>query len=79
MCCGGEGPTGNLCEESGCAPDTDSGHAGQNRVKRMSKHLLFYLKSHLVCLLTKRDELECQTRENDDSSIRAGNDDGLFS
>ena len=45
----------------------------------MSKHLLFYLKSHLVCLLTKRDELECQTRENDDSSIRAGNDDGLFS
>lgn len=51
---------------------------GQDRVKRVSKNPLLYLKGYLVSLLTQRDELECQTRENDDNRIRAGNDDGLF-
>lgn len=78
MCGRGEGATGDLGEESGCGPDTDSGHAGQDRVKRVSKNPLFYLKCHLVSLLTQCDELECQTWQNNDSSIRAGNDDGLF-
>lgn len=78
MCGRCEGATGDLCEESGCGPDTDSGHAGQDRVKRVSKNPLFYLKGRLVSLLTQRDELECQVREDDDSSIRAGNNDGLF-
>lgn len=78
MCGRGEGPTGNLCEESVCGPDTDSGHAGQDRVKRVSKNPLRYLKSHLVFLLTQRDELECQAWENNDSSIRTGDDDGLL-
>ncbi len=74
----GEGAAGDLGEESGCAPDTDSGHTGQDRVKRVSKNSLFYLKRHLVSLLTQRDELECQTWQYYGSGIRAGNDDGLF-
>ena len=78
MCGGGEGATGDLCEESGCGPDTDSGHTGQDRIKRVSKNSLFYLKRHLVSLLTQRDELECQTWQYYGSCIRAGNDDGLF-
>ena len=53
---------------------TDSGHAGLDQVKRVSKNPLF----HLVSLLTQRDELECQARQNDNSGIRAGNDDGLL-
>ena len=44
----------------------------------MSKNSLFYLKRHLVSLLTQRDELECQTWPYYGSGIRAGNDDGLF-
>lgn len=43
-----------------------------------TKNPQFYLKGHLVSLLTQCDELECQVRENDDSSISARNDDGLF-
>ncbi|GKI97806.1 hypothetical protein NUKP18_55480 [Klebsiella variicola] len=78
MCGGGEGATGDLCEESGCGPDTDSGHAGQDRVKRVGEYPLLYLKGHLVSLLTQCDELECQAWEDDDSSIRARNDDGLL-
>ena len=80
MCGRGEGPTDNLCEESGCGPDTDSGHADQDRVKWVSKNPLLYLKSRLVfvSLLTQRDELECQAWENNDSSIRAGDDDCLL-
>lgn len=78
MCGRGEGAAGDLGEESGCGPDTDSGHTGQDRVKRVSKNSLFYLKRHLVSLLTQRDELECQTWQYYGSGIRAGNDDGLF-
>ena len=62
MCGRGESAAGYLCQESGCGPDTDSGHAGQDRVKRVSKNPLFDLKGHLVSLLTQRDELECQAR-----------------
>lgn len=54
----GGGAAGDLCEESVYGPDTDFGHAGQVRVKRVSKNLLLCLKSHLVSLLTQRDELE---------------------
>lgn len=57
MCGRGEGAAGDLGEESGCGPDTDSGHTGQDRVKRVSKNSLFYRKRHLVSLLTQRDEL----------------------
>lgn len=32
---------------------TDSGHTGQDRVKSVCKNSLFYLKRHLVSLLTK--------------------------
>lgn len=78
MCDRGEGAAGDLGEESGCGPDTDSGHTGQDRVKRVSKNSLFYRKRHLVSLLTQRDELECQTWQYYGSGIRAGNDDGLF-
>lgn len=78
MCGRGEGAADDLCEESGCGTDIDSGHAGQDRVKRGSKNPLFYLKGHLVSLLTQRDELECQSWPNNDSSICAGNDDGLL-
>lgn len=78
MCGRGEGAAGDLGEESGCGPDTDSGHTGQDRVKRVSKNSLFYRKRHLVSLLTQRDELECQTWQYYGSGIRAGNDDGLF-
>ena len=74
MCGRGEGAAGDLGEESG----SDSGHTGQDRVKRVSKNSLFYLKRHLVSLLTQRDELECQTWQYYGSGIRAGNDDGLF-
>jgi hypothetical protein len=52
VCGRGEGTAGDLCEESCSGPDTDSGHAGQNQVKRVSKNPLFYLKCHLVSLLT---------------------------
>lgn len=45
---------------------------------RVSNNPLFYLKCHLVSLLTQCEELECQTWQNNDCSIRAGNDDGLF-
>lgn len=48
MCGRGEGAAGDLGEESGCGPDTDSKHTGQDRVKRVSKNSLFYLKRHLV-------------------------------
>ncbi|EMW3329144.1 hypothetical protein AAEY22_004187, partial [Escherichia coli] len=34
--------------------------------------------SHFVSWLTQRDELECQAWENNDSSIRTGDDDGLL-
>ena len=78
MCDRGEGAAGDLGEESGCGPDTDSGHTGQDRVKRVSKNSLFYRKRHLVSLLTQRDELECQTWQYYGSGIRAGNDDGLL-
>ncbi|MCW0137740.1 hypothetical protein OIU92_31500 [Escherichia coli] len=33
MCGRGEGSAGDLGEESGCGPDTDSGHTGQDRVR----------------------------------------------
>jgi hypothetical protein len=42
------------------------------------KNPLLYFKSHLVSLLTQRDELEGQAWENNDSSIRTGDDDGLL-
>lgn len=41
----------------------------------MNKNSLFYLKRHLVSLLTELDVLKWQ---NNDSGIRAGNDDGLL-
>lgn len=47
-------------------------------LKRVSKNPLFYLKSHLVFLLTQRDDLERQVWKNNDSSIRSGNNDTLF-
>ena len=74
MCGRGEGAAGDLCEEFGCGPDTDSGHAAQDCVKRVSKNPLFYLNGHLVSLLTLCNELECQAWQNNDSGIRAGND-----
>lgn len=40
----------------------------------MSKTPLFYLKGHLVSLLTLCNELECQAWQNNDSGIRAAND-----
>jgi hypothetical protein len=78
MCCGGEGAAGDLCEESGCGPDTDSGHAGQDWVKRVGKNPLLYFKGYLVSLLTQCDELECQVWQNNDSRNSAGNYDGLL-
>lgn len=41
MCGRGESTAGDLTEESCIGPDTDSGHAGQDRVKRVSKSPLF--------------------------------------
>lgn len=73
----GKGAAGDLRKESDCSPDTDSGRAGQDRVKRVSKNPLFYLKGHFISLLTQRDKLECQAWQNNDSSIRAGNEDGF--
>ena len=73
MCGRGEGAAGDLGEESGCGPDTDSGHTGQDRVKRVSKNSLFYLKRHLVSLLMQRDELECQTWQQYYGSVISGN------
>lgn len=55
-----EGTADAIGEEFGCGPDTDSGHAGQGRVKRVGKNPLFHLKGHFVSLLTQCDELECQ-------------------
>lgn len=74
MCRRGEGTAGDFREESGCSPDADSGHAGQDR----SKNPLFHLKGHLVSLPTQREELECQAWQNHNSCIRADNDDGLL-
>jgi hypothetical protein len=38
MRCRGEGAARNVDQESRCGPYTDSRHAGQDRVKRVSKH-----------------------------------------
>ncbi|KGT88086.1 hypothetical protein NG99_22285 [Erwinia typographi] len=76
MCGRGDGVAGDLCDASGCGPDTNSGHAGQDRVKRV-KDPLFYLRGHLVSLLAQHDELECHRWQNNDSSICAWNDDSL--
>lgn len=77
MCRRGEDTASDFREESGSGPDADSGHAGQNRVKRVSKNPLLHLKaSSSLCL---RSVMSWSARQDNDSSIRAGNDDGLLS
>lgn len=75
----GEGATSDFSsKESGCGPDTDSRHAGQDRVKRVCEDPLFHLKRNLVSLLAQSDELTGKARQNNDSGVSAGNDDGLL-
>lgn len=48
---------GDLGQESGCGPDADSRHAGQDRPKRVSKHQSLHFGSDLVALLTQGRKL----------------------
>lgn len=73
-----EGAANDFCKESGCGPDTDSKHADQDRVKRVSKNPLFYFfKRNFISLFTQCDELESQAWQNNDSSIGTGDEDSF--
>ena len=65
MGCRGEGAARNVDQESRCGPDADSRHAGQDRVKRVSKHEPLNFLRHLIALDTQRCQLLRQARQND--------------
>ena len=84
MAGGRKGLAGDLGEKSGCDPDADSGHAHQDRVKRVGLHEFFDHCGDLVTLPMQARELfgqpwqhgRCRAGANhDDSLLAQGSDD----
>ena len=75
---GGEGLRSDLGEEPGCGPDADSGHARQDRLKRVSVDDLLDLDGDLVTLPSQRLELLCEPGEHQRGGVGAGHHDGLL-
>lgn len=73
-----EGLVRDFGQESGSGPDADSGHAGQDRVKRVQMHQAFDFTGDLVALLQQGGELFGKARHDDSRGLGAGHDDGLF-
>lgn len=73
-----EGFVRDLCEESGCGPDADSRHAGQDRPKRVGMYKAFDFAGDLVTLFAQGGELLGQARHDDSGCLRAGHDHSLL-
>jgi len=73
-----EGAARHFDQESGRDPDPDSRHAGQDRMKRDSKHETFNLFRYLIALDTQGRQLLRQMRRDDAGSLGAQNRDGLL-
>ena len=69
---------GDLGEKSGCGPDPDSGHAGQDRGKRVVFDQLLDHDSYLRALAAEGCELLGQARENGRGGVRADDHHGLL-
>ena len=57
-----EGAARHVDEESGCGPDADSRHAGQDRMKRVGKHQALNFFRYLVALDAQSRQLLRQAR-----------------
>lgn len=75
---GREGLCGDFGEESGSGPDADSGHARQDRLKRVSVDDLLDLGGDLVPLPAQPCELLRETWQNEGCGGGAGDNDGLL-
>ena len=64
MSCGSEGAAHHIDQESGCGPDADSRHAGQDRMKRVRKHKAFDFLGHFFSLFAQSRELSRQPRQD---------------
>lgn len=53
----GEGPGGDFGEEPGCGPDADSGHARQDRLKRVVLDDPLDFDGDLIALPPQRGQL----------------------
>lgn len=75
---GGEAFAGDFGEESGCGPDPDSGHAGQDGVKRVCLHEFLDLDSDVRALPAQRGQLFGQAWQDGTGGVGADYDDGLL-
>ena len=78
MACGLEVFSSDLGEEPGCGPDPDSGHAGQDRGKRVVFDQLVDHDSYLRALPAQRCEMLGQARENGRGGVCADDHHGLL-
>ncbi len=74
----GEGACGDFGEEPGGGPDADSGHARQDRLKRVLIDDLLDFDEDLVALPAECGELLREPREDERCGVGAGHDDGLL-
>ena len=74
----GEGAAHHIDQESGCSPDANSRHAGQDRMKRVSKHQALNLIRYLVASDTKGRQLLRQARQDDARSLSPQDHDSLL-
>ncbi len=73
-----KGAAHHIDQESRRGPDADSRHAGQDRMKRVSKYETFNFLCHLVALDAQSRKLLRQARQNDAGGLSAQNHDGLL-
>ena len=78
MAGGRKGLAGDLGEKFGCDPDADSGHAHQDRVKRVGLHEFFDHCGDLVTLPMQARELFGQPRQHGRCRAGANHDDSLL-
>lgn len=71
-----EGAACHVDQESGRGPDPDSRHAGQDRVKRVSKHQALDFLRHLIALDTQSRQLLRETRQDDAGGLSTQDYDG---
>jgi hypothetical protein len=73
-----EGAARHVDQESRSGPDPDSRHAGQDRVKRVSKHEPLNFLRHFIALDAQSRQLLRQARQDDAGSLGAQDHCGLL-